>query len=201
MPVLLVVRHGADGLGDVVAELVARVKGRFALLAPTGGQVDARCQELLASVGARFFDLGSRMDLLPSGRLSARQKAGQMFASMLPEQGEEFSDDELRRIYGLVLVTAKEQKGSREGPIKDVFDLYCLKGLSAGEVAVKLDCSKATVMNRLATIKKLAGVPAIALRAYKPFFDQMEKDLTDPRARRLRRKDAAYGDNPPDTDE
>lgn len=201
MPVVLVVHPGAGGLVGVAAHLVARLKGRFVLLAPTGRLLDAECQGLLASVGARFFDLESQLDLMPSGRLAARKKAAQLFAPLLPEESQEISDDELRKIYGLVLLTAKDQKGSREGPIKDVFDLYCLKALSPEEVAVKLGCSKTTVMNRLANLKKLAGVPAKDLRAYKPSFEQIEKELTDPRARRLRRKDAAYGDDPPDADE
>jgi hypothetical protein len=201
MPVVLVVHPGERGLAGVAAHLVARLKGRFVLLAPTGRLLDGQCQGLLASVGARFFDLESQLDLMASGRLAARKKAGQLFAPLLPGESEQFSDDDIRKIYGLVLLAAKDQKGSREGPMKDVFDLYCLKALSAGEVALKLGCSKTTVMNRLATLKKLAGVPAKDLRAYKPFFEQMEKELTDPKAPRLRRKDAAYGDDPPEADE
>jgi DNA-directed RNA polymerase specialized sigma24 family protein len=111
---------------------------------------------------------------------------------------EEVSDEELRRIYARVLLTAQGEVGWREAPIKEVFDFYCLKGFSAREVAVKLGCSKATVMNRLAALGKLAGVPARELRVYKPFFERMEEDLRDPRARRVRRRDAAYGDDPPD---
>jgi hypothetical protein len=53
-------------------------------------------------------------------------------------------------------------------------------------------------MNRLVTLKGLAGVPALELRAYKPFFERVERELTDPRARKVRGKAAAYGDDPPD---
>ena len=95
-----------------------------------------------------------------------------------------------------ILLTAKDQSGVREAPLKEVFDLYCLKGFSAQQVALKLGCSKATVMLRLGTLRQLAGVPAEKLRAYKPFFEQTESALRDPRARRVRRKDAAYGDDP-----
>ncbi len=85
--------------------------------------------------------------------------------------------------------------------MKEVFDFYCLKGFSAQEVAVKLGCSKATVMNRLGTLWEVAGVAAEKLRAYQPFFEQTENALRDPRARRVRRKDAIYGDDTPDAAE
>ncbi len=69
-------------------------------------------------------------------------------------------------------------------------------GFSAEEVRVKLRCSKATVINRLNTLRDTTGVPADKLRAYKPFFDDIEKSLADPRAKRIRRKDAVHGDDP-----
>jgi len=91
-------------------------------------------------------------------------------------------------------LTAQQKDGWREAPIKQVFEFYCLKGFSASEVAVKLSCSKTTVMNRLAALAKLADVPAIKLRAYKPLFERMEESLRDPRAKRVDREEAAFGE-------
>jgi hypothetical protein len=85
MPVVLVAHPGARGLGGVAAHLVARLKERFVLLGPTSRLFDGECQGLLASVGARFFDLESQLDLMPSGRLAARKKAEQLFAPLLAE--------------------------------------------------------------------------------------------------------------------
>ena len=107
-------------------------------------------------------------------------------------------DDELRKIYAGILLMAREEPGGRAGALKEVFDYYCLKGFSAREVSVKLGCSKATVMIRLAMLRAIAGVPAIELRAYKPFFEETERALREPRARRVRPEDATYGDDPPD---
>jgi DNA-directed RNA polymerase specialized sigma24 family protein len=107
---------------------------------------------------------------------------------------EELDDEALRKIYAAVLLTGRDEPGAREAPLKEVFDFYCVKGFSAQEVSVKLGCSKATVMNRLATLRKIAGVPASELRTYKPFFEQTEKVLQEPRARRVRPEDAVYGD-------
>ncbi len=198
LPVVLCIQHEPGELRAALAELGLRLQRSFALLAPTGRLMDAHCHSMIASARGRFFDLESNLTVMPSGLLVAAKSAGEMFAALLPERSEELSEDELRRIYARVLLTAKDEKGAREAPIKDVFDLYCLKAFSAGEVAVRLDCSKATVMNRLATLKGLAGVAAIELRAYGPFFERVERELTDPRARRVRRKAAAYGDDPSD---
>jgi hypothetical protein len=106
------------------------------------------------------------------------------------------NEDELRRIYARVLLKSEGNDTWREAPLKEVFDYYCVKGFSTLEIAAKLGCSKATVVNRLTLLEKLAGVPPKRLRAYKPFFEQTDESLRDPRARRLRRRDAAYGDAP-----
>ena len=110
------------------------------------------------------------------------------------EGSDELDDEALRKIYGAVLLTGRNEPGARGAPLKEVFDCYCVKGFSAQEVSVKLGCSKATVMNRLATLRQIAGVPASELRAYKPLFEQTEKVLQEPRARRVRPEDALYGD-------
>jgi hypothetical protein len=55
-------------------------------------------------------------------------------------------------------------------------------------------------MNRLARLEQIAGVHPEKLRAYKPFFEETEKALSEPRAKRIRREAAANGDDP-DEDE
>jgi len=109
-------------------------------------------------------------------------------------KGSDELDDEALKMYAAILLTGRDEPGARGAPLKEVFDFYCVKGFSAQEVSVKLGCSKATVMNRLATLRKIAGLPARELRAYKPFFEQAEKVLHEPRARRVRPEDALYGD-------
>jgi hypothetical protein len=198
VPVVLTIQNSQEGLRDAVGQLVARWQRPFVLLGPTARFVDGLSQGLLASVKAGFFDLESSLTLMPSGLLVAAKPGVELFAGLLPKPEEEIGEDELRRIYARILLTAKEQSGVREASLKEVFDFYCLKGFSAQEVAVKLGCSKGTVMNRLGTLREVTGVPAEKLRAYQPFFEQTENALRDPRARRVRRKGAIYGDDPPD---
>jgi len=126
------------------------------------------------------------------GKVDAVRKAQR--ASGVVEPDDDLDDEELRKIYARVLLTSARRPGGREAPLKEVFDRYCLDGLSAKKVGEALGCSKSTVMNRLAALKKIAGVPAAKLRSYKPFFERTEESLRDSRARRGCGKQAAYGD-------
>jgi hypothetical protein len=157
------------------------------------------CQQLLTGSGAKFLDLETHVGLNANGTLSANKQARDLVATFAPEPADEdLSDEDLRKIYAQVLLAAKAEPGSREGPIKEVFEFYCMKDFSAREVGIRLKCSKATIVSRLAELRKIAGVSPDKLRSHKPFFERMEKDLADPRARKIRRKDAIQGDDPPD---
>ena len=134
-------------------------------------------------------------------RLEVRVERVLRGSSAVREEKVELSEQEQRRIYACMLLATKDQAGTREAPLKDVFDFYCLKDFSAGEIALRLGCSKASVINRLATLREIAGVPARYLRVYKPFFEAIEKSLTEPRAWRVRRDAAAYGDDPTEGEE
>lgn len=105
------------------------------------------------------------------------------------------TEEEARRLFAL-MVACHTEHNLREAPVKAVFDLYCKLGFSARETALRLKCSKATVINRLALLRQRTGVSADHLRDYKPFFEQIESSLAEPRARRIRRGDAIYGDDP-----
>ena len=195
LPVVLTIQQDGDDFRGVIGQLVARLRENFVVLAPTGRFMDAHCHGLLKSAKAGFFDLESNLTLLPSGLLQARRSGGELFSALLPDAPEEITEEAARKLYALVLVCASEQT-DRKAPIKQVFDLYCRMGFSAEEVSLKLHCSKATVINRLNTLHQRTGVTADKLRAYKPFFDDIEESIADPRAKRIRRKDAAQGDDP-----
>jgi hypothetical protein len=139
--------------------------------------------------------LATHLVLTATGALRARKTGGELFSALLPPPGDECTIENARKLYALMLACHTEQ-GWREAPIKSVFDLYCKSGFSAQAVALKLQCSKATIINRLGTLRQRTGVSADRLRDYKPFFEQIETSLTDPRARRIRRDDAIYGDPP-----
>ena len=139
---------------------------------------------------AQFKAVLERMDR----KLDALQKTQKTLSVV--ECEEELDDDELRRIYGRVITLSDSECGEREVSLKAVFDCYCGKGLSAVKTAAALGCCKATIINRLADLKAIAGVAAHKLRTYQPTFERIEQSLRDPRARRACGKHAALGDEP-----
>lgn len=195
LPVVLTIQRDRGSFAGVVTHLVAALKERFILLAPTSRHMDANTHALLNGAKAGFFDLESHLTLMPSGLLHAPKSGGELFSALLPPVIEELTMEVARKLYALVLACHTEQV-LREAPIKSVFDLYCKMGFSAEETAIKLKCSKATIINRLKLLRQRTGVSADKLRDYKPFFEEIETSLADPRARRIRRKDAMHGDDP-----
>ena len=123
----------------------APVAPSVALLAPTGRLMDGDCHAMIVSARARFFSLESSPKMMPSG-LPAAAKQGADASGAVAAPAEEISEEGLRRIYAQRLLTAKEESGVREAPLRKGLDLYRLKGFRRGG-AVKLGRSKATVMN------------------------------------------------------
>ncbi|HWQ92665.1 MAG TPA: hypothetical protein VN673_13405, partial [Clostridia bacterium] len=64
---------------------------------------------------------------------------------------------------------------------------YCLESLSAGEVAHRCNCSKALVIERLAQLRRVLGRNPAELRPYSTHFEQMDRSLSDSRARKIDR--------------
>jgi hypothetical protein len=183
VPITFIIQHSAEEFRAAVAELVVRLGGRFALLAPTGQFLDVPSREHLARAGAIFVDLESALTLLPSGLLHCQRTAGELFSGLVTAPAEEFTIEEARKLYALVLAFQSDAP-VRKAPLRQVFDLYCKAGLSAEQVAAKLRCSKAIVINRLATLRQRTGVSADKLRGYLPFFKEIESTLEEPRGRR-----------------
>jgi hypothetical protein len=164
---------------------------------PEPQQEVPRCLPEQVAAGRKCYDSGEVLASLAriEGKVDAVRKAQRASGMVEPDGG--LDDEELRKIYARVLLTSARRPGGREAPLKEVFDRYCLDGLSAKKVGEALGCSKSTVMNRLAALKKIAGVPAEQLRTYKPFFERTEESLRDPRARRRPGKQSACGAETP----
>ena len=85
LPVVVTIQLEPEDFRGAVAELVARMRSGFVLLAPTGMHHDARIQELLGSVKAGFFDLESNVTLLPNGEMQAQKPVREFISAHRPE--------------------------------------------------------------------------------------------------------------------
>jgi hypothetical protein len=69
---------------SVIAELTARFRNPFVLLSPTSRHMDAHCEELLAHVRARLFDLKSLLAFDDQGNLCPLRPPAEIFACLNP---------------------------------------------------------------------------------------------------------------------
>jgi hypothetical protein len=67
---------------QAVAELVARLRQPFILLAPTDRPLDGRSQELLNGIGARFCALDACVELTSAGEFKANKAPEDLFAGL-----------------------------------------------------------------------------------------------------------------------
>jgi len=193
LPIVLTIQEERETFRSVVGQLAARFQKPFILLAPTSRFVDGIAQGFLANVKAGFFDLESQLTLLPSGILQARQTGGEMFSKYLPEAKEPASDDEARGLFALVKQLESEKRW-RKAPVLQVFRLYCIEGLSRRKVADECGCVDSLVTLRLKAIEHKLHRKPVELRALSGHFQKIEESLSDPRAKKIRRRSAMDDD-------
>jgi len=188
LPVVLTIQHDRDEFRSVVGQLVARLRERFILLAPTSRWLDGNSKELLANAHAGFFDLESWVKLTANG-LHVSKSAGELFSPFLPEMKEAITDDDARRLFAL-LEQLDSETIVRKAPVSQVFRLYCVKGLSRNVVAKKCGCVPSLITERLHAIEKKLGRKPIELRALSSQFESIDDSLSDSRASHIHRKNA-----------
>jgi hypothetical protein len=145
-----------------------------------------------AAVDALFGDFGKQVAQgkpleLAIGRVEAKLDA----IAKIRQQTQAVSEDVARQALEIV---RKLDAGDRikKPSLLTVFRLYCVNGMSAGQIASRLGCSKAVVMKRLKLLAEKTGIPAARLRTYSAQFEQMEDGLADSRARRIDRWKLAH---------
>ena len=174
---------------SVVAEVVARLGRPFIFLAPTSAHLDAPCQELLAHAGAGFFGLDSHVLLNAQGDFQSRIAPGELFARLTPKPIEPVPEDVARQAFSLVRALSS-QHTSRKAPVYTVFCLYCIEGLTIKQVAKRCGCARSLIFSRLKLLRQKLGRDPAELRSYSAQFNDIEDSLSDPRARRINRRDS-----------
>ncbi len=193
VPVILTIQHERRDFQDVVQGLAARRQQKFILLAPTSANFDATSQEILAGSDAGFFALDSHVIFTEQGTLQSARAPGQLFARFTPEAKEPPHEDVARQAFAIAKALDSEQP-MKPPTVFAIFRLYCQEELSAAQIAHKCGCSKATVISRLNLLRQKLGRNPAELRRYSAHFGTIEESLSDPRAKRVYRKGAIYGD-------
>ncbi len=191
VPALLAVQSEARAFRHTVAQLATRLRRRFILLAPTSRFLEATCLETLNAISAEFFALDQHVRVNRDGRLEAIQAPGELFAAFSPRTPVQ--EDAAQRAFALVK-TLDAGCHLRKAPLLKVFRLYCIEALSANEVARRCHCARALVFDRLKLLRQKTGLSPTNFRRYSAQFEKVSEAMSDPRARRIYRKGAIYGD-------
>jgi hypothetical protein len=186
VPVFLVIEPSAHRFRCDLIEIVSRLQKPFILQAPTSRQITAPDWELLGRVGAGFFDLETHVTLLPSGMLLCRKAPGDLFRAQTPQPKQE-DQGVVERAFALVKALETETTLQRPGPLA-VFSEFCISGLNVSQVARKFRCSRGTILNRLALIRRRTGMEPDAFRKISPHIAQLQAQCSDPRASRIRQR-------------
>ena len=148
----------------MVAELVARLQGRFILLAPTSYHCDAPCHELLAHARAAFFPLETTVLLSDNRRFRTTRPPGELFGRFTPPPGET-DESEAARVFGLfgdLLGLGTDLVA----PPARVFDLMVFKKMTKAQTALECNCVASLITKRVALIERHFAMPIERLRAF-----------------------------------
>ncbi len=203
LPVVLTIQQDRAGFAGVVAHLVATLKERFILLAPTSRLLDANIQAMLKSARAGFFSLEANLELLPTGRLLATKRAGELFAPYLPEKEEAVKQSEFAWAFS-VLQRLKSKRAGMKAPLYDVFVHTVQNRLSFREAAEKCECSLGLMATRVREMEKEFRLSLKELQAFGSTMLEMQTAVKGERRRKHKpgsRAGAFADDNPDDADD
>jgi hypothetical protein len=194
VPVILTIQHERAWFRTALLELLARLRQRFILIAPTARNIDAVSHELLASSDAAFFSLDANIALTAEGSLRLiNALPGELFAKFSP-QPRDADEDIASRAFALV--QQLDAQGTRKPPtVLSVFRMYCIDGFSVSTIARKCGTSRMTVRHRLNLVETKTGMDIDQLRKVSSHLEKAEATFNDSRASHIHRKNLIYDDD------
>jgi len=194
VPVILTIQHERPWFRTVLLELLARLRQRFILLAPTAKNIDAVSHELLASSDAAFFSLDANVSLTTEGALRlTNAHPGELFAKFTP-QPRDNDEDVASRAFALV--HQLDSQGTRNPPsVLAVFRMYCIDGFSLTTIARKCGTTRPTVRQRLRLVETKTGMDIDQLRKVSAHLEKAEASFADSRASHIHRKNLIYDED------
>ena len=103
--------------------------------------------------------------MLPTGRLMAAKRAGELFAPFLPEQTGGVKESESKLVFRLFGELLAKGAGLKASPAQ-VFDLMVLKKLNHAEEAAECGCVRSLITRRVATIERHFGMSMEKLQGF-----------------------------------
>ncbi len=186
-PVVLTIRPGPQGFYGLLAQLVATLKERFIVLAPTTQCYDGPIQALLRGNKVGFFDLETNLVLTRDGTLQAKRSGAELFADWAPPVMKPVVESEAQRVFGF-LRKLRAEPGKQKAPLHRVFELMVLEGRSAVETARRCQprCVPSLITARIKTLEERFGMSLERLRNLAADIRDMESTVKGDRRRKRR---------------
>ncbi len=110
------------------------------------------------------------------------------------------TEDVARSAFALLVKLDAQGKHKPPTPLT-VFRYYCVDGLSAGQVAEKCRCSKATVIGRLQFIEEVTHTKAEDFRVISGHLQKIADDYDNSGAREIYGRGLVHGSESDETDD
>ena len=192
IPVILSVQSDRRSFAARVCEVVARLRQKFILVAPTATFMDSTTQSILAGVGALFIPLDASVRLTAAGALQTVKPPLEILEPIVPPHAP--TDEEVvAAALGLIHQldnTPKAQKPTHS----EFFRLYCFEGLSLEQIKKRVKCSLGTVSNRKRRCEDVLGPPLERFRQHGALVDILEKQRKEARAQYVHSRAGIYDD-------
>jgi hypothetical protein len=208
--------------------LFAATNGRFILVVPTPAyltrEVESaltrhRCiaiplSDVLAITGEGLVVMKSIAPILQefecrlgedtNGMAKVMEKIGREVA-MIRKQTQTKTDNEpldenvARQVFA-VIQQMEDEGESRKAPLIKVFRLYCMQNLTRDEVAKRCGCVPSLISLRLKQLEQRMGRKPSELRQFSSQFERMADSMSDPRAKKINRRQLANEVREPEDD-
>jgi hypothetical protein len=198
LPVMLTLQRDRGGFALAVSQLVATLKERFILLAPTDRHMDAGLHGLLNGAKAGFFSLDANLELLESGRLQAVRCGGELFSRYVPAKAEAVGQSDSARVWLLFSKLLGMGTKLKASPAQ-VFDLMVFQQRTKSETAAACKCAASLITKRVDLIEAHFHLSMEQLSAFAS--DLKERQRTVKGDRYVKKKQGAVRDEAESDDE
>ena len=183
LPIILTIPAGPNDFRRVAVELVARLRGKFILVAPTANGLDAANQELLTGGGVGFLALDTTVRLDAGGQLRTIRSAQEILAPLVPDQ--EPADEHVVGTALALISKLDSVPGDRRPTHAEFFHLYCAKELSLEQIAKTTGCSLGTSSHRKRRCEEMLKTPLEAFRRHGALIDHLDRQRREAHARHI----------------
>lgn len=184
LPIILTIPAGCPEFHQVAVALVARLRGKFILIAPTASAMDAGNQELLARNGAGFLGLDATVRLDAQGKLRTVKPVQEIMAPLVPAQ--EPTPESVVGTALALLAKLDAVPGDRRPTHAEFFQLYCAESLSLDQIVKRTGCSKGTASHRKRRCEDMLKTPLETFRQHGTVIDHLERQRREANVRHIR---------------